>query len=287
VTESLETPEEGLKGENVVTAKMARLFEMDYIGRFDTSMHEAETVHTPDGPFRVPDGYWRNRSERRSNRGYMQNLLEADNPGLYPANASSRYEITESSVLGLGSTTEMVLEARVVSNLHTYAENGFNAAPAGVDLVLSIANDIIAEAEDGEYEYILALASPTGWSEQVEEELLDGKFATMRYSRYLSLCLVDLQDGSVLYDESDGLLRENIQLFELHTDSERVAACVETIREEYVEDIGQESVLLRDVVSEYDFDQQTVKRAFNQLEEEDAGEQLYLDELGMSLNVRK
>jgi len=42
---------------------------------------------------------------------------------------------------------------------------------------------------------------------------------------------------------------------------------------------------LRDVVSEHGYDPEIVKRAFNRLEERGRGEQLYLDELGLSLAV--
>lgn len=285
VSQSVETASENMKGADVVTTRMARLFEMDYLGRFDTSMHDVSTIHTSDGPFDVPEGYWKNRSERRSSRSYLLDILDGANPDRYPQNASSRFEITSSGYLSFGTETEMVIEARVVSNLHAYAENGFNERPAGLDAVLSIVNEVVREAEDGEYEYLLGLASPTGWSEQVQSELLGGEFSTTRYSRYVSLCLIDLQTGTVVYDDSDELIRENLHLFELPTESERVEECIETIRSAYLDDIGLNSVLLEDVVTEHGYDQQIVKRAFNRLENEGVGEQLYVDELGLSLDL--
>ncbi len=96
---------------------------------------------------------------------------------------------------------------------------------------------------------------------------------------------MNLQDGSLVYDESDEIVRENADLFAPPVDSERFQACLDTIREEYVEDIGTESVLLRDIVNEEEYPAQVVKRAFNRLEREGAGEQLYLDDLGLSLTV--
>ena len=46
-----------------------------------------------------------------------------------------------------------------------------------------------------------------------------------------------------------------------------------------------ESVLLRDVVTDEGYKTQVVKRAFNRLEPEGVSEQLYLDDLGLSLSV--
>ncbi|MFC7174570.1 hypothetical protein ACFQL0_16875 [Haloplanus litoreus] len=64
----------------MVTTPMARLFEMDYLGRFDISMHEAETIHTPEESRPIPDGYWEDRSERRSDHARLLDLLPKTRP---------------------------------------------------------------------------------------------------------------------------------------------------------------------------------------------------------------
>jgi hypothetical protein len=287
IEQSVGTNQDGVEGENVVTAQMAKVLEMDYLGRFDISMHEASSVHTGDGEFAVPDGYWEQRSQRRSNYSYLVDLLDTDveDPNQYPANETARYEITSSGYLGLGSRTEMVIEARVISNLYAHATNGFDAQPADLDAFLAIVNEVVAEAEEGGYEFLLVLASPTGWSERVRDEILGDDIAKSRYSQYVSVCLIDLQDGSLTYDESDPVVRENADLFVPPISEEQVQNCVDLIRTEYVDDIARESVLLRDVVSEHGYDSEIVKRAFNRLEGRGEGEQLYLDELGLSLSV--
>lgn len=285
VRKSTGSSEESVEGSNAVTAKMARLLEMDYLGRFDISMHETESIHTDEGPFRVSDGYWEGRSYRRNNRGYLVSILEDESPDTYPVNETSRYEMTSSGTLGLGSQTETVIEAQVLSNLHAHVENGFDASPADLDALLSVVNEAVAEAEEGEYTYLLGLASPTGWSDRVRKQIENDGRSKTRYSKHLSLCLINLQDGSLIYDESDPLVAENADLFAPPVATERVTECVETVRNAYVDDVGQESVLLRDVVEEYGYDAQIVKRAFNRLEQDGVGEQLYLDELGLSLTV--
>jgi hypothetical protein len=275
----------GIDGSNAITAQMARLFEMDYLGRFDISVHEAATIRTRDGEFEVPADYWEGRSRRWDHTSYLVDLLDDEPPDQYPTNAASQYEITESGYLGLTSRREMLIEAAVISNLHAHAKNGFDAQPADLDSFLAAVNEAVDEAEDGEYEYLLALASPTGWSDRVVETVAGDEQTKTRVSQYVSVCLVDLQDGTVLYDDSDPVVAENASLFELSIDAERVEDCVETIRGEYVEDIGTETVLARDVAGEHGYDETVVKRAFNRLEDQGVGDQLYLDELGLSLDV--
>jgi predicted nucleic acid-binding Zn-ribbon protein len=202
--------ESGVPGEDVMTAAVARLLELDYLGRFDITMHETESIHTPDGPFEVPDGYWDGRSDRWSDRPRLSDLLgEEDDPYQYPTNQSARYEMTDSRYFGLGRERRMVVEAVVLSHLEAYATNGFDARPADLDDLLELVNETVYEAEDGEYTHLLAIASPTGWTDRVEEQIRTDGVARTRYSQYVSLCLVDLQNGSLNYDDSDPIAREN------------------------------------------------------------------------------
>jgi len=286
LTKSIETGDgdAGIEGENVVTAPMARLFEMDYLGRFDISMRETPSVRTREDTVDVPAGYWDGRRNRWSNRSKLVDLLDGEDVEQYPAGEAARYEMS-SSRLFFATETEMVVEARVLADLEAYAANGFDTQPAGLEDLLAAAKGPVAEAEAGEYGYLLGLASPTGWTEEVREQVETEEFARTRFSRYVSVCLVDLQDGSVVYDESDSVARENADLFAPPVDAERTEECVRTVREEYVEDIGHETVLLGDVVDDHGYDAHVVKRAFNRIEEAGAGEQLYLDDLGLGLHV--
>ncbi|WP_251342734.1 hypothetical protein [Haloplanus halophilus] len=283
---SLGGADDAADGDDVVTTSMARLFEMDYLGRFDISMHEAATVHTPDGAREIPDGYWEDRSERRTDRARLLDLLpDGEDPERYPHNRCARYEVTDERYLGLSRDLELVVEAQVVSNLDAHARNGFDAAPADVDRLLDVVNPVVYEAEREGYHYLLALASPTGWSERARQQVAGaGDDGGSRFSRHLSLCLVDLQTGDLYYDANDPVVADNAALFEPPVVAERVAACTDHVREAYVDDVTTDSVTL-DEVREDGFDPHVVKQSFNDLAAEGVGEQFYLDEFGLTLDL--
>jgi hypothetical protein len=284
---SFETPEgegEGIEGENLVTGTIARLMEMDYLGRFDVTMHETESLYTPDGEFEVPEGYWDGRGERRSDEPRLADLLsdrdDGARPDSFPANRRARYWLTDSRHLGLTRETKLVVEAVVYSHLEAYAENDFDARPLDLDDLLGLVNDTVGEAERAEQAYLVAVASPTGFTDRVRNEVAEGNSRT-RFSRYLSLVLVDLQSGELLYDDSDDLAAKNERLFDVPVDDEHVEECLERVREQAREP-GTHSVVVSDLEGE-GYDSHVAKRAFDRAAAEGLGEQLYVEPHGLSL----
>jgi len=285
----------GLPAEDAVTASLARVMELDYLGRFDITMAEAEAIHLPsvaEEAFEPPEGYWESRSERRSEWARVLGEDDSVDPAEYPANRAARYEVTDSRFLGLSRETTAVIEAVVVSNLDAYVANGFDTTPASVDDLLRYIEEAVYESERDDVTYLLGVASPTGWSDRVREELMagegdEGVLSRARFGKHVSVVLVGLQDGSLHYDEADAVAAENAHLFEPPVHEDRLETCHQTIQEEYVDDIGEEHVLLQEMVEEQGFDAPVVKRAFNDLEEEGIGEQLMIDEYGLSLDFRE
>ena len=281
--------EVGISGSDVVSSTTARLFEMDYVGRFDTTIHETEEIHLPDESFRVPDGYWEDRSERRTETARMENLLrehgrEDEDIDSLPVNPTARYEITESTFLGR-EATQMIIEATVFSHLPAHARNDFDSNPATLDELLGFVNEAVDEADDDEIPYLLGIASPTGWTDRVRDLVVDDEVSRTRYSRHVSICLIDLRTGELFYDESDATLTENIGLFKRAVQAEEVEECVSLVYSEYVTELGCETVMAEEIAEETDYDQNVIKQSFERLEERGDGEQFYLDEYGLALDV--
>ena len=280
--------EGGIEGTDVVTSTTARLFEMDYVGRFDTTMYEVDTLQLQDDTFSVLADYWDGRSERRNERSRMSRLLD-DNDGKdvesSPINPTARYEITESKYLGLSESTKMVIEATVFSHLEAHATNGFDAAPANLDDLLSFVNEAVKEASDEDVPYLLGIASPTGWTDRVTNLVENDEISRARYSRHVSICLVDVRSGELFYDDSDPVVADNISLFERAVQAEAVDNCVSAVRSEYVSDIGRETVFAEEVVNQMEYDQHVVKQSFDRLESRGEGDQFYVDEKGLALDI--
>jgi len=279
--------EGGIDGSDVVTASTARLFEMDYLGRFETNMFEVPSITLPNEVFEIPDGYWEGRSERRSEATRMTNLLQEYDSGpseTHPTNPTARYTITESKYLGLSERAKMIVEATVVSHLEPHAINGFDSEPANLEDLLSFVNSAVDEASDEEIPYLLGIASPTGWTEQVQDLVVDDDIARTRFSRHVSVCLVDLKSGSLMYDSSDPVITENIGLFERAVQAENVEECVSMIRSEYAADLGRETVMLEEIVEETEYESHVIKQAFDRLESNGDGEQFYVDERGLAID---
>lgn len=272
---------EGIEAENLVTGTIARLLELDYLGRFDTTMHETERLYTPDGEFEVPEGYWDGRGERRSAEPRLADLLadRDDEPrtDAYPANRRARYWLTDTRHMGLTRETKLVVEAVVYSHLEAYAENDFDTRPVDLEDLLNLVNDTVREAEAAEQPYLVAVASPTGFTDRALSELGDGG----QFSRHLSLVLVDLGSGDLHFDASDDLAANNERLFTVPVDAERTDDCAARIRE-LAEDPATTSVLVSDLTDQ--FDSHVVKRAFDRLEADGVGTQLYVDEYGLGLH---
>jgi len=130
----------------------------------------------------------------------------------------------------------------------------------------------------------VGVASPTGWTDRVIRQVEGSDVARSRYSRHLSLVLIDLQTGELYVDTTDEIAAKNSDLYEIPVTAERVAECVELIRENYIEEVGTDNVLLSEVVAEHGFDVQEAKEAFDRLEDAGEGEQLQVDEYGLALD---
>ncbi|TQQ79928.1 hypothetical protein EGH24_10625 [Halonotius terrestris] len=280
-------PGEERDGTDVVTAATARLFELDYLGRFETTMYETDQIALPDETFSVPSDYWDGRHGRRDKADRMETLLDDHAGGdldAHPINPTARYEITAPKYFGLTTQTRMVIEATVYSHLETHAKHGYDATPAGVDDLVSTVGNSVREASDGGTPYLLGIASPTGWTEDVIDHVENDDLSRTRYGRQVSVCLIDLRRGELIYDDADPVVDDNTDLFKRAVHAEAVADCISLLREEYLNALGRDSVLLTAIVDDTEFDRHVVKQAFARIEADGGADQFYLDEHGLALD---
>ena len=272
-------PAAATTGSDTVTAATARLFELDYIGRFTTSIQETDTIELPEKQISIPDGYLDGRCSRRNERDRMATLLDTNGESVtaHPINPTARYTLTNSKYFGLTTETQIVIEATVHSHLQRHARDGVDATPADVDDLVAIVGDAVEEAADRSAPYLLGIASPTGWTDRVVGHVRDDELGRTHYGENVSVCLIDLRRGELIYDTTDSVVAENAELFERAVEADAVADCVETIRSRYLEGIGRETLLLTAAVEETGYDRHIVRQAFSRLAADDAGEVFTID----------
>jgi predicted nucleic acid-binding Zn-ribbon protein len=279
--EQLETDEQtavGVDGTTAVTPTVARLHELDYVGAFEKSVHDTATIRLADETFSVPEEYWENRSERRNERPRLHEFLDDDQSAeQFPVNLTARFEVTDSGMFGFGGGTRLVVEATVLSDLEAHVSHGFDAGPATLEDLLTYVDRAAHQAEATDTDTLLGLASPTGWSEAVRTQVLDGDVSRTRFSRRLSVVLVDLRDGELVYDTTDPVADENAHLYALPDDDRRLADCLSFLREQ-LDGVGfEDGLILSDVTAETGYRAHIVKRAFDRLVEQEGCDLQYID----------
>ena len=263
-----------------VQASEARIAEFDYSSRFEQAVHEAERITLPDGEtFSAEPAYWRDHHQRRDERERMRELLndvvddEADvdaQLGHYPLNRHSRFVVQRSGRLPLTGSRELTIELRMQAHLETFARYGADDRPATQADLLEVINDVVRGAEQDDVPSIVAVASPTGWTEAVTETIQRGDNIGTTFSRQVGVVLVDLHKRELIYDSSQSLVTANAGLFEFETLAERAQTAETRIRDELL-DTATEYIQLDTVVDDLGVSEQVAAIALNRLATQEVG----------------
>jgi len=262
-----------------VSAALARVYELDYLGRFDASMHDVETLVTPDGPVDAPTD-WSGASAVRDDQTVLHDH-DAD-PDAHPRNREVRYEVGGGGFLSFARQPALVVQVACRAHLDSFARDGFDDRPADLDDALAVVAPVVETAERNDTHHLVAVASPTGWTDRARETVT-GETPRSRFGPRVSVCLVDLREGDLHYDASDAVVAENAHLFEHSLDDERVATCVDAIRTRLT-DPTTTHVRLRDV-TEDGFDDRVVRRAFDRLATDGFGTVVDVEDHGRCLSL--
>jgi hypothetical protein len=219
---------EGGEVKRFVTRDAAKIQEMNYIGRFDIKMNEhTRTIYDPIERKERKIRAWSYRY-KFDDADKILNTLKMDYDevmGKLPLNLRSRYVVAEKRYRLFGKEeTKVIIEASALGHLLDYGENGFDTRSVTLSELLSVLTRYIDSAELGNYFHVLGVASVTGFDKKVFEHVNSGEFHKNFVSRYVSLCLVDLETGEVFYNESDERIKAYIDLFKSVFDEEKMRA---------------------------------------------------------------
>lgn len=279
--------EGGDSSNRFVSKDLAKLYEMDHIGRFDMKMHElplnvTNPINGKTYKIRSWDGNHSKTDEKDKIYDMFKNEISiSEVETQIPINVRSRYVIGERRFKLIGKNEpKTIIESMVFNHWKEYAKNGFDTKPVMLSELNSILVHLTNNAEMGKYFHVIAIASPTGWDERIRTYIESDEFNKNFVSRYISICLVDNETGEMIYNKTDERIKEYIDLFEPEFDSEKVGKCKQQIIVEHEYD---DYLVLDDIIKETGLEMPLVKKAFHELESEDYGKLKFIKTVGIVL----
>ena len=254
----------------LVTREDAKLYELNYIARFDTRMHEFPVrIYNP-----IED---KNYKVNAWGDGHVR--MSAGSGGdLGPGNLRSVYVVEARKYRVFGEkVNKVVLEAVSFSHLDEHKECGFDTRRVSLSEFLTLLGGSIPGAETGQYLHVIGIASPTGWDERVVSKIQSKEFAHNYVSRFVSVCLVDSVTGEVFYNPADERIAAFVEFFKPEFDRERV----ERVRHLVMDGFKvKDYVWLEDVVSESGEARDIVHRAFTGLVDAGGYRMRWIEDVG-------
>ena len=201
------------KGSRFVKVDEARQYELNFIGRIERKL--GKEVKIFGKKFKVKD-----IEESKEVKSVMFKDFDGDIRNL-PENRYIEAKLVEKKWLWKKKT--YTLKALFVSRVDRYAKYGFDTDP----LELGDINVYIIEERDRarreECTRALCLASPTGFEDSVKEHICGDEFHKNFLSKYLSICLLDLETGELIYNPYDEVAKEFAKIYEIEMDKEKIA----------------------------------------------------------------
>ncbi|MFQ5976066.1 MAG: hypothetical protein ACE5J5_07115 [Candidatus Hydrothermarchaeales archaeon] len=260
---------EGAGDNRFVTRSEAKMAELNYIGRFDEKMAKTSIKF-----FNPVENRWCSvRSWDEHEKGDEKDKIEVYHGVLsreeieneMPSNKASKYSLMKKTLRIIKTSQKRVsVEARVWNHLDSFAKVGLDSKSMTTDELAGLLENAVDAAELGSYFHVIAVASPTGFSDSVISYVASEEFHRNFVSKHVSICLVDLETGGLYYNMLDDKLKPFIKIFEKEFDNEKVEKCKNFIKKRFE---TVDYVVLDDVVKE-GFNREIVKKAFYELEKE-------------------
>lgn len=288
IAEKLNQITEVIEGKPIrfVARDDAKLYELNYIARFDTKMHGFPLkLYNPLEKKNYTITSWDShyRFDSREEVFHGENINYAEIEAKNPLNSRSVYLVEEKRFKLFGDKIKrMAIEAVSYNHLKDYADYGFDTNRATLSEFLMLLSKSINNAEIGKYLHVIGIASPTGWDERVVQEIKSKEFAHNYVSRYVSVALVDSVTGEVYYNPTDDRIANFIDFFKPEFDREKV----ERVKKHVLEKFRlKDYAVFSDVLEETGEERAIVNKAFYDLEKEGKGRTRYIKEVGLVLEV--
>lgn len=197
-----------------VNAGEAKQYELTFIGRMETKIGDFPTIG--GRVFRV-EGIEEDRGAG-----------ETGNRAL-PENRALIIRLTEKKLLG--RKMQYVFNARYASRVERYADPGYDCDPLTLADVTVMLAEMQDRARSAGIVTVLCLASPTGFEQQVQDFINGEEFHRNYISRYLSVLLLDVETGVLVFNPADETAQAFSEICRLEIDSEKVAKVRRNVEE--------------------------------------------------------
>jgi hypothetical protein len=259
--------------ERFVTREDARLYELNFLTRFDTKLNTFP-LHITDP---IDKRMYSITQWGTHNRHFSEDIPGIAERGDLPKNSGSVYWIEEKKALFGEKIKKVAIEAFSCNNIHAYEEYGFDTQQISLSSLLALLNPRIMKAEQDAYFHVIGIASPTGWERRVIDQLDSDTFTRTYMSRYLTLCLIDSMSGEVYFNRNDARISPFIDFFRLEFDSERL----DKIKNDLLGRLKDERYIeLEEYCKATNEDRRMVQKSFIDLEHEGYGTARFDSDLG-------
>ena len=239
------------KGSRYVTAKDVKALKLTFIGRLETKL--GREIRLFGKKFKVSVTIEKNgiRARLKEDKGKIGKIL--------------------------GGEEEFEFKAIFVSREDRLEELGIDTDPLTLEEVIPFVEN---EMRLGE-RVVLCIASPTGFERRVKEFVNGEEFHKNFLSKRLSLCLLDVETGEIIYNKFDSIAKEFAKVCEMEMDEEKIEKAVRCVLAKLE---GRNWIVLEDALD--CGDKEIVKIAFYRIADEKGWIVKYVEDVGLVLMKR-
>jgi hypothetical protein len=244
----------------------ARIMEVNFIGRFEMKMNTVprkffDPIRKGEINVYKTSDYIIESSEEINSLNVNPKELH-----LYPHNTEVTYIIRKRRLLK--DDLSIIIKAKFLSHIENYVKKLADDKTISLADVLEYLDKSIDAARQGKVLHVIGIASPTGFDKKVKEYISSDDFKKNFTDYYLSVCLIDLLSGELIYNKLDNRINSYIDIFEPELETEKIFKAKDLIKRELMK---SGHVTLSSVVREYNLAELIAKKAFYELQKENIG----------------
>ncbi|ARM76974.1 hypothetical protein [Acidianus manzaensis] len=238
----------------------ARIMEVNFIGRFETKINQPRKYFDP---IRKEEFEMKKPSTVYKSEETAKLLIPPQDIPKYPHNTEITCIMRKNRILR--EDLEVIVKAKFLSHLENFTKTFYDNKTIGLSDILPYLDQAIEEARKGKVLYVIGIASPTGFSEELTKYVNSDDFYRNFTSYYVTMCLVNLLTGEIIYNKMDEKIKDYIDLFEPQLENEKIQKLKEEVKHYLLLD-GY--ITLSKAIEKTNSSQILMKRVFYEIQKE-------------------